>query len=90
MISGNAEGLELELEPLGPVDASQENCLQIHYIFEEFFILFFYNKCTYHHIKIALLIVSVAMYTEIHEGNSEEENNGYVVFKKLKYPWISW
>jgi hypothetical protein len=60
------------------------------YFIENFFILFFYNKSTYHHIKIAVLIASVATYTEIHAGNSEAENNGYVVFKKMKYPWISW
>ncbi len=63
---------------MGPVDASQENCLELHYIYIFFF---FYNKRTYHHIQITVLIASVAMYSGIHAGNSEEENKGYVAFK---------
>jgi hypothetical protein len=47
-----------------------------------FFCSFATNVHITMHIQIAVLIASVATYSEIHAGNSEEENKGYVVFKK--------
>ncbi len=40
------------------------------YTFEEIFYLWFYNKCTYYNIKIAVLISSITTYTAIYEGKT--------------------